>query len=242
MPYIKKVNKQTNMEIKKNSKYVRMIMILLSFIVFHFSLVSVSAQTPVRQITIKEVFKAMPDSLIPYLSQNNRLDFIDFMESNMEAKVTNSLNGISRMDIMNDQFLSLTLNEASKVQIRLLPVSEPVDSMQQIICLVHTLGVKGLESTVSFYSCSWRPLQLSINGIVTPNEVLVQPTSMPDDRFQELKTMLMPYMFWASLSEAEDVLTIGLSEANISTDDKEDMKLILRLIKLKWNGVIFNKI
>ena len=71
------------MEIKKNSKYVRMIMILLSFIVFHVSLVSVSAQPSVRQITIKEVFKAMPDSLIPYLSQNNRLDFIDFMESNM---------------------------------------------------------------------------------------------------------------------------------------------------------------
>ena len=197
----------------------------------------VKAQTT----TIKEVFKAMPDSLMPYLSQNNKLDFIDFMESNMEAKVTNSLNGTSRMDQMNDQFLSLTLNEASKVQMRLLPVSELVDSMRQIICIVRTLGTKARESSASFYSCSWRPLELSIKGLVGVDDVLARPESMSMERFQELKNMLLPYMFWAELSEADDTLTMGISDPDITLDDMEDMNAIKRLIVLKWSDGRYKK-
>lgn len=223
-------------------KNVQWLMVLyLSVIIFHFSSTSVAAQNT-AQTTIKEVFKSMPDSLMPYLSQNNRLDLIDFLESNMESKVTNSLNGTSIMDTMNDYFLSLTLNEASKVQMRLLPVNVPVDSMQQIICLVRTLGTKGKESVVSFYSCSWRPLQFGIMDMVFPDDVFVQPASMSDDRFRELKTMIMPFMFWASLSDSEDVITIGVSETYLSTDNLEEIKSIISLIKLKWDGRMFNKV
>ena len=211
-------------------KTLFLMIILLSALV-------VKAQTT----TIKEVFKVMPDSLMPYLSQNNKLDFIDFMESNMEAKVTNSLNGTSRMDQMNDQFLSLTLNEASKVQMRLLPVSELVDSMRQIICVVRTLGTKGQESTVSFYSCSWRPLEQSIKGLVGVDDVLALPESMSMERFQELKNMLLPYMFWAELSEADDTLTMGISDPDITLDDMEDMNAIKRLIVLKWSDGRYKK-
>ena len=32
-------------------------------------------------LKMREVFKQMPDSLLPYLSENNRLDFIDFIDS-----------------------------------------------------------------------------------------------------------------------------------------------------------------
>ena len=207
-----------------------------SFILLFFS-GTVAAQTT----SIKEVFKTMPDSLIPYLSQNNKLDFIDFMESNMEAKVTNSLNGTSRMETMNDQFLSLTLNEASKMQMRLLPVSEPVDSMQQIICVVRTLGTKGQESTISFYSCSWRPLDLSIKGLVSVDDVLVRPESMSAEHFQELKTILLPYMYWAELSDVDDTLTMGISYSDVPADDLEEIKAIRRLMTLKWDGKIFKK-
>ncbi|MBR6998224.1 MAG: DUF3256 family protein, partial [Prevotella sp.] len=40
-----------------------------------------------------DLFKAMPDSLMPYLTKNNRLDMIDFMEANMKAEITNQLEG-----------------------------------------------------------------------------------------------------------------------------------------------------
>ena len=43
--------------------------------------------------TMAALFKAMPDSLMPYLTKNNRLDMIDFMEANMKAEITNQLEG-----------------------------------------------------------------------------------------------------------------------------------------------------
>ena len=47
-------------------------------------------------LTIRSLFTEMPDAVIPYLTKTNRLDFIDFMDSNMKAEVNNELEGKSR--------------------------------------------------------------------------------------------------------------------------------------------------
>jgi hypothetical protein len=114
-----------------------------------------------QEASMREAFKQMPDTLIPYLTANNRLDFIDFIDSKMNAEVANTLGGKSRMLQLTDRYAALSLNEASSIAMRLLPVAEPVDSACQIICLVRTYGKDVQESTVSFYSMKWRPLQAS---------------------------------------------------------------------------------
>ena len=43
-------------------------------------------QVSAQNLKMRDVFKQIPDSLVPYLSQNNRLDFIDFLDSNMKAE------------------------------------------------------------------------------------------------------------------------------------------------------------
>ena len=50
-------------------------------------LVLMMGQASAQELKMRDVFKQMPDSLLPYLTQNNRLDFIDFMDSNMVAIV-----------------------------------------------------------------------------------------------------------------------------------------------------------
>lgn len=189
--------------------------------------------------TMKEVFKSMPDSLTPYLSNNNRLDFIDFVESNMEAKVTNDLDGKSDMTVLNDRFLNIQLNEASLLQMRLLPVNTPVDGMKQVICLVRTYGAEGKESVVSFYSCSWQRLDWSVAGLVAIDDLIQRPASMTVDRFQELKNMLSPYLCYAILSADDDSITFLLSHANIPTDDLMEIESIKVSKTLKWNGESF---
>ena len=51
---------------------------------------TIVGQASAQDLKIRDVFKQMPDSLMPYLTGNNRLDFIDFMDSNMKASVTAS--------------------------------------------------------------------------------------------------------------------------------------------------------
>lgn len=48
------------------------------------------------QVKMRDVIKQMPDTLVPYLKQNARLDFIDFMDSDMKAEVNNDLGGKSQ--------------------------------------------------------------------------------------------------------------------------------------------------
>jgi len=124
------------------------------------------------QTTMRDMLKTMPDSLIPYLSENNRLDMIDFVDTNMEAIVTNDLGGKSQMNKLTDNYVSLRLNESSELAMRLLDVETPVDSAQQIVCVVSTYGTDVRESTIRFFSLTWKPLPVA-DYLVLPDEMVV---------------------------------------------------------------------
>jgi len=121
----------------------------------------VAAVATADTLTIRGLFTEMPDSIIPYLSRNNRLDFIDFMDSKMKAEVTNDFGGKSLMTALSDDSLSIRLNEACRLNILLLTVTQPVDSSNQVIALVQTIGREGEgeDTNVEFYSVRWRQLQ-----------------------------------------------------------------------------------
>ena len=53
-------------------------------------------------LSVRDALKLMPDSLVPYLSLNNRLDMVDFMDAKMRAAVDNSLGGESEMTFLSD--------------------------------------------------------------------------------------------------------------------------------------------
>ena len=103
---------------------------------------------------LEEIFRQIPDSLTPYLSQNNRLDFIDFMESHMKAEVRNRLGGISEMTALTADSLSIRMSEALRIDMLLLTPVEPVDSSRQVVCVVSTYGTDslGLESRTVYFS------------------------------------------------------------------------------------------
>lgn len=105
------------------------------------------------QITIGEALKSMPDSLIPYLSHNNRLDCIDFREADMKAEVRNELNGKSELLQLTDNYAFFQLNEASTLALCLLEADG-----QQLICMIQTYGTDLRESVVSFFTTSWQHL------------------------------------------------------------------------------------
>ena len=182
-----------------------------------FLLLFISLDTMGQQVSMREVFKQMPDSIFVYLTENNRLDFIDFIDSHMNAEVTNALGGKSRMLQLTDRFLSVRLNEASAVSMKLLPVSEPVDSASHIICMVRTFGKDIQESIVSFYSLKWKPLNAA--------DYIQWPTNQ---------------MYVATLTDEADILTlesVGKLDAPANEEQKEYPKTS---ITFNWNGVFVN--
>ena len=91
-----------------------------------------------ESITIRDAFRQMPDSLLPTLTQNNRLDFLDFHDAGMKAEVKNRLGGTSLMTVLTDDSLSLQVSPAMRVDILLLTLPEPLDSVHQVIVVGET--------------------------------------------------------------------------------------------------------
>lgn len=128
---------------------------LLFFIALAACVSGMSAQQ-----TIRDLFREMPDSLMPYLSQNNRLDFIDFLDSNMKAEVKNQFGGTSEMTALTDDSLSIRMNSALRVDMLLEPLQEPMDTVSQVIVFVETFLVDSLygESSVRYFTPDWKLL------------------------------------------------------------------------------------
>ena len=121
------------------------------------------------ELKIQDVFKQMPNSVLPTLSENNRLDMLDFMDSKMKAEVTNRLGGKSEMTVLTDTTLTIRMSEALQVEMLLLKPEDAAGADSQVICLIETFGRDSLslDSQVSFFTISWEklnnPPQLSVS-------------------------------------------------------------------------------
>jgi hypothetical protein len=127
-------------------------------------LLAFTSQASAQDLKISEVFKQMPDSLMPYLTANNRLDFIDFMDSNMKAEVSNMTGGTSEMTALTDDSLSIRMSDALRVDMMLMNLDEPVDSIHQVIVFIETFLTDSIygESVCKTYSVDWQPVTKSV--------------------------------------------------------------------------------
>ena len=111
---------------------------------------------------LRQMFAEMPDTIMPYLTHNDRLDLMDFMDSDMKAEVTNSLGGKTQMTKLTPDTISIQLSEVSKIDFYLmqLPAVAPIDSCTQAVMVVRTVGLEQeyTETETEFYSCCWRRL------------------------------------------------------------------------------------
>lgn len=117
-----------------------------------------SAQTvaPADSLTAADIFRQLPDSLTPYLSQNNRLDMLDFMSANMKAEVTNLLDGKSEMTLLSPDSLSVRLSDVLTLGIGCGGTGEASGSVR--MHYVYTLSPEQSEHVTAIYDRRWQLL------------------------------------------------------------------------------------
>ena len=147
-------------------------------------LMAFTCQVSAQDMKIQDFFRQMPASLLPTLSENNRLDMLDFMASNMKAEVTNRLGGKSEMTVLTDSTLTIRVSDALTVELLLLR-SENTD--KNLLCLIETFGRDSLslDSQVRFFTPSWErlnePPQLSVSDQNTISSKKVQTILKRDE-------------------------------------------------------------
>ncbi len=133
------------------------------FLAFFLGLIA-PAITSAQDFTMASLFKAMPDSLMPYLSHNNRLDMVDFMEAKMKAEVTNELEGTSMMTFLSSDSLSLQPSDVLRVDMKMLSSSAPADSAHVFVQVwrSYVLNEKQAERIVDVYTSAWQHVSLQV--------------------------------------------------------------------------------
>ena len=126
---------------------------------------TIAGQASAQDLKIRDVFKQMPDSLMPYLTTNNRLDFIDFIDSDMKAEVANMTGGVSEMTALTDDSLSIRMSDGLRVDMLLLDLDEPLDSIRQVVIFVETFLVDSIygESACKTYTTDWQLVTKSLS-------------------------------------------------------------------------------
>ena len=112
---------------------------------------------PANAQQARQYFVSMPDTILPLLTEINRADCIDFLESNMRAIVTNRLDGKSEMTKLTDNYIAIKLSEQSSWQMKVLALNDST----QVICTVFTACAPACDSHIKFYTTQWESLSLA---------------------------------------------------------------------------------
>lgn len=186
---------------------------------------------------LKTLFVAMPDSLSPFLTEVNRADFGDFLESGMKAEVKNRFGNTSEMTKLTSDYLFLKSSSASTLELKLLPLNDSV----KVICAVSTYFAPAGDSRIAFYDTNWKELpQSDFIQLPEENEFYVMPQSaVQTDSLKNLRTYADMYLWTASLSVDQPVLSITYSTPDYldkKTADELKHYIVSAPLRYEWEN------
>lgn len=202
----------------------------ITILLLAVSLVSAWAQQ------MRECFAEMPDSVLPLLTKNNRLDCIDFIENGMKAQVRNRFDGFSVLQTLTDRYLSLQLTPSCTVQMRLFHTG----NTPSLLCMVTTVSAPARQSIIRFYKPSWQPVETGqYIRMPASDDFWNRPDTLSAEDFGALKHKQDLRLVRAQLSEADATLTFSMEAGTVHPDDSVAVASLLREVCYRWNGKRF---
>lgn len=201
--------------------------------------IALSAQVSAK--SLRDLWLCMPDSLMPVLDKNLRLEFVDLKDMGVKMDVRNLLGEDCSMDTLAADYMLLTVSKSSSCEMLLLPRSDG----DSLLCVVRTFLGHEKESEVRFYDQQWREVNL---WELLPADVYTigryfkaKPDTMSEEKYRELHLALEPGMWCVKLSVVEKSLAFQLSLPLLSKEEKTQLSSLLLQRKLKWDGGKFNE-
>lgn len=185
------------------------------------------ARTPMRQWLM-----LMPDSVMPLLTKNDRLDFIDFYDAQMAAVVTNRMDGKSRMDVLTDDFVRINYTQASDVEMKLLPINDSTD----VLCMVTTVKAAVSDSRIAFFDAQWQPL--SVASYLTEPSMEDFRSSLQNDSVEWAWSKVdIFFRTYALCAERTELLSVFTATDYLSEDERAEVAPYVRQEPLLYRWI-----
>ena len=201
----------------------------LLIIVSIFCALSAAAQN------MKSVFVSMPDSIAPLLTQTNKEDCIDFLDSNMKAEVTNRLGGKTEMKVLTEDYVFVQMTPNSTLEMKLLPVNDST----KVVCMVKTVCASACNSDIKFYASDWSKELEAKDFLLKPSAdaFFLLNDTLPEEGVLIRKKADM-HLMKASLSKDDASLSfIYTTPDYLNKEDREKLLPYLRKepIVFRWH-------
>lgn len=202
----------------------RILLIVLTF----FCALSATAQN------MKSVFVSMPDSIAPLLTQTNKEDCIDFLDSNMKAVVKNRFGNEAEMKALTENYVLMQTSPVGTLEMKLLPVNDSTN----VVCMVKTVCASACDSEVHFYTSDWSKKLDAKNFLQTPEaDAFFLPNDTLTDEDALIRKKADMHLMKVSLSKDDTSLTYIYSTPDyLNKEDREKLLPHLRKepIVLRW--------
>lgn len=186
---------------------------------------------------MRDLIKEMPDSVMPLLTLNNRLDMIDYLDSGMKAEISNKFGGKSEMTVIKDDYVNIKMSDRSNVALKLLPFGS-----DSIICMIHTTQSIADDSRMRFFSTQWKQLpEESFFSQPVVDDFVLRPDTLTDVEFRNLRNKIdATFVKIDFVDDLTDIVLTFTTPQYMSEDDRKAVAPCLReQIRMKWNGVRF---
>ena len=202
----------------------RILLIVLTFL----GALSATAQN------MKSVFVLMPDSIAPLLTQTNKEDCIDFLDSNMKAVVKNRFGNEAEMKALTENYVLMQTSPVGTLEMKLLPVNDSTN----VVCMVKTVCASACDSEVHFYTSDWSKKLDAKNFLQTPEaDAFFLPNDTLTDEDALIRKKADMHLMKVSLSKDDASLTYIYSTPDyLNEEDREKLLPHLRKepIVLRW--------
>lgn len=190
--------------------------------------------------SMAEIWKSMPDSLVPYLGAKQRQEMIEFKSMGLSGETEHLLHGKSRIDTVTADYMSVRLNASASLVIKRLP-RHTGDS---VICVVRTWKAEHSESTARLYDETWQPVAWSGNsteesGAFKVPMPTVQSAGVEVEKAEAiLRTVdfVLPHL---ELSPSDNNMVVTWTAPLADKEEKELLGAALTPTTLVWDGETF---
>ena len=183
---------------------------------------------------MKSVFVLMPDSIAPLLTQTNKEDCIDFLDSNMKAVVKNRFGNEAEMKALTENYVLMQTSPVGTLEMKLLPVNDSTN----VVCMVKTVCASACDSEVHFYTSDWSKKLDAKNFLQTPEaDAFFLPNDTLTDEDALIRKKADMHLMKVSLSKDDASLTYIYSTPDyLNEEDREKLLPHLRKepIVLRW--------
>ncbi|MBO7346894.1 MAG: DUF3256 family protein [Bacteroidaceae bacterium] len=179
---------------------------ILLFSIFVFA---VSAVCPAQKMS--EVFASAPYDVLPLMTRNNRLDCIDFIENNMEARVKDRFDNDVVLEEMTADYLRLVTSKVSSTEMKI------VDGR---VYVSETCMGPAADTQVKVYDSKWNLIKVVSRPEV---EAFIRTDAKlgADERVLLIAEAKILTLIKGSLSKTDNTLTWELQTDEFTRDMKK---------------------